>query len=150
MNCVTSSSMSLALSNSESVNIMLVSHCLTYCPMSSCFVATSSSCCIFSRMTLDQYWCAQKNPIKCFAMTSLAGFNRQCFETLSAVHLWITPILHLALSVALAFLEQCKLFSAFSISLWLVFCCVEFCIRLLSVALYRHLHLKHNYIVRSH
>ncbi len=45
----------LALGNSESVNVTLALCCLKNYPMFASSVATSSSCCISSEMTLDHY-----------------------------------------------------------------------------------------------
>ena len=47
----------LALGNSKSVNVTLALCCLKNYPMFASSVATSSSCCISSEMTLDHYQC---------------------------------------------------------------------------------------------
>ena len=89
-------------------------------------------------MTLDRYWCNQKNTIEfldSFVVTRVAHFASRCFTKLLAVNLWIPPVLRLVLSVAFAILEQCKVFGASGVLMKLLFRQVEFCVQLLSVAL---------------
>jgi len=57
--------------------------------------------------------------------------------------------MHVGLSFVLAVLEQCMTFSMSGVSLQVSFRQVALCVRLVSVALQRHLHLKHDYIVMS-
>ena len=71
------------------------------------------------------------------------------YEHLSVIWLWSSPVFQLVVSAAWSFSEQCKLLSACGVSFQLSFQQVEFCSRLLWVALCRSLYLKHDYVAIS-
>ena len=152
-----------ALRNSESSNNKtLVARWVTLCPTPSCFVATSCPCCTFSPMISNQSQCESKLSfeipdsflyVTCAPMIyhkySSSHGHFACLQNLFILQHWCLEVLSFVGSAAFVSFEQCKLLSACGVSLHLSFRQVQLYVLLLSVALQRFLHLKHDYVATS-
>jgi hypothetical protein len=154
-----------ALSRSESVNTTQDAHCLTFRPMSPCFVTTSSSCRIYREILIqchtethvcveikDSFTYVRRAKTICHKKPSPhAGWDNlvQWYQNIVVILRYLClKALSFAGSAVFAFFEQGKLLSACGISLQLSQRQQQQII-LLSVFLQRYLHLKHDYVAIS-
>ena len=127
-----------ALDNFECVDDAWAAHCLTTCPMSSCFIATSSSCSVSNQTMFTQiqfninmselescerlsfscgttfYLPKTQTIYNCFWAKPMS--RRSLFDVLSIIWLWSEPVFSFVLHIAWAALEQCKLLSVCGVS----------------------------------
>ena len=131
-------------------------HCLTNSPMSSCFVATSNSCCISNEIMLNQSQCCYiefcESSHPCCAVHNAfctTPISQRLFEKLSVIWLCSSPGFHFFFCAAWAVFKQCKLLSVCGVSFQMLFHQVEFCAQLLHLTLCRNQYLKHDYMAIS-
>jgi len=160
-----------ALDNFECVDNTWTAHCLTICPMSSCFVATSISCFVPNQTMLNQcqsnvsksgiesrtpssFRCGttfqlRKTQMIYSAFCTEPASRVSWFDIMSVIWVWSSPVFQLVLYAAWAALEQCKLLSACGVSFQLLFHQVAFCGQLLCTMLCRSQYLRHDYVAIS-